>query len=108
MPELSPTEIDESFAPSRSRDAYTVEIDGEAVLLDERENRLHLLNHTAALVWACFDGHTAVRDLVVEISEELDTPYDVVLVDVLAIARHFGDEGLLDGVRRSATDTGSS
>jgi len=99
MADVSPDQIDEDFAPARARDAYTVEIDGEAVLLDERENRLHLLNHTASLVWACFDGRAAVHDLAVEISEELDTPYETVLDDVLAIVRHLGDEGLLDGVR---------
>ena len=72
---------------------YTVEIDGEAVLLDERENRLHHLNHTATLLWACFDGRATVRDLAVEISDELDTPYETVLDDTLAIVRHLGAEG---------------
>ena len=107
MTELSPDQIDELFAPARAATTYSVEIDGEAVLLDEQENRLHLLNHSAALLWACFDGHAAVGELATELSEELRVPYDIVLADTLAIVRHLGDEGLLEGVRRSDAGAGA-
>ena len=48
MADLLPERIDEAFVPVRSATVYTVEIDGEAVLLDESENRIHHLNHSAA------------------------------------------------------------
>jgi hypothetical protein len=90
--------IDADYAPLRSPTVYTVEIDGEAVLLDEDVNRLHHLNHTAALLWQCFDGHARIRDLATEISEELALPYDTVLADSLSAIRSLGAEGLLDGI----------
>ena len=105
MADLDAHQIDAEFAPARSANVYTVEIDGEAVLLDEEANRLHHLNHTAALLWACFDGHAVVRDLAAEISEELDLPFETVLADTLAVVRDLGTEGLLDGV--SAADDAS-
>ena len=86
---------DTEFVPTRSASVYTVEIDGEAVLLDEAANRLHHLNHTAALLWACFDGHAQVHELAQEIAEELDLPFDEVLADTTAIVEHLRVEGLL-------------
>jgi hypothetical protein len=93
--------IAESFVPVRSSDTYVVELDGEAVVLDERANRLHLLNHTATLVWKCLDGAIDVGGLAQEIGEVLDVPIDDVLVDTLAIVRQLGAEGLLEGVEAS-------
>lgn len=98
MTRRSAESIDDTFAPLRSPAVYTVEIDGEAVLLDEEANRLHHLNHSAALLWTCFDGHARVCDLAVEISEELDLPIETVLADTLAVVRDLGAQGLLDGV----------
>ncbi len=104
MPEVSSARIDEGFAPAQSPSVYAVELDGEAVLLDEAANRLHLLNHTATLVWTLFDGQTTIAELAVDVSGELDAPYDTVVDDIVAIARHLGDEGLLAEVR-PALDT---
>jgi hypothetical protein len=78
---------------------YTVELDGEAVLLDEEANRLHHLNHTASLLWACFDGETPVEALATEICEELELTYESVLADTLQVVRELASEGLLAGVR---------
>ena len=90
--------IDESFVPVRSPDAFVVELDGEAVVLDERANRLHLLNHTATLIWNCLDGEVDVRELAREIGDALELPVDTVLADTLAVVRDLGTEGLLDGI----------
>jgi hypothetical protein len=91
--------LDRDFVPVRGTWVHTVEIDGEAVLLDEDENRLHHLNHTAALLWSCFDGQAAVGQLAAEIADELDLPLDAVLDDTLRVVRELGREGLLLGVR---------
>ena len=90
--------ITESFVPSRSEGTFVVELDGEAVVLDEVANRLHLLNHTATLVWNCLDGDVDVRGLAGEIAEVLGLPLEQVLADTLAVVRQLGDEGLLEGV----------
>jgi hypothetical protein len=105
VPELDPQSLGGDFAPTRSSSVYTVEIDGDAVLLDEVANRLHHLNHTAALLWACFDGRTPSQKLAAEICDELDLTYDEVLADTLMIVRQLGAEGLLEGVRATDAET---
>ena len=93
-----PDSIDEAFVPARSMSAYVVELDGEAVVLDEAANRLHLLNRTATLIWNCLDGEVDIRGLAAEIGEILDLPQREVLTDTLAVIRDLGAEGLLEGV----------
>jgi hypothetical protein len=87
--------IDEAFVPVRSAAVYAVEIDGEVVLLDEDNDRLHLLNTTGALVWACLDGVSNLGEIVVDLSAGLDVPYSEALVDSLAIVRDLDEKGLL-------------
>jgi Coenzyme PQQ synthesis protein D (PqqD) len=92
------TRINERLAPAHAHAVHTVEVDGEAVLLDEHSGRLHLLNPSAALVWACFDGVSSIGAIVDDISDELDAPRDVVLADTLSVSRQLADEGLLANV----------
>ena len=78
---------------------HTVEIDGEAVLLDQAAERLHHLNATATLVWACLDGRASLgHDRRRCQLRSWASPYDTVLADTVAVIRQLGDEGLLDGV----------
>ena len=102
MPDVRPEDIDGTLVPSRSPRVHTVEIDGEAVLLDEERNRLHMVNATGALVWACFDGVASVADIVTDISGELGVAHDEVLSDTLALTRHLGEQGLLANVETAA------
>jgi hypothetical protein len=104
MTERDARTIDADFAPARGSWVYSVEIDGDAVLLDEEANRLHHLNRTAALLWACFDGHASVRELAAEICDELDLPYEEVLADTLRVVRELGSEALLEGMRPEPAD----
>jgi Coenzyme PQQ synthesis protein D (PqqD) len=99
----------EDLAPAHAWAVHTVEVDGEAVLLDERSGRLHLLNPSGALVWACFDGVSSIAEIVDDISDELGAPRDVVLADTLAVTRELADEGLLanvEPVTRKSDDRG--
>jgi len=95
-PAVRPDDIDERFVARRAGTAHTVEVDGEAVLLND--GRLHLLNATGTLVWACFDGEGTIAEIAAEISDGLGVPYDTVLEDTLAVTRELGTEGLLDEV----------
>ena len=104
MAERDAGSLDADFAPARGACVYAVEIDGEAVLLDEEANRLHHLNHTATLLWACFDGHAPIRELASEICDELGLPYESVLADTLRVVSDLGREGLLEGVRPDHAD----
>jgi len=90
--------IDRSFVPVRAPAAYTVELDGEAVVLDEDRNRLHHLNHSATLVWACFDGSGTIDEIAHDLADAFGSSPEPVKVDVLALAQELGGEGLLEGV----------
>lgn len=95
---VRPDQIDERFVPVPSPAVHTVAIDGEAVLLDEERNRLHVLNATGAVVWACFDSEASIAEIVADISDVLEIPRDVVLADTLELTRHLGEHGLLGNV----------
>jgi Coenzyme PQQ synthesis protein D (PqqD) len=101
-PLVSPDAIDEEFVALRAHTAHTVEVDGEAVLLND--GRLHLLNATGALVWACFDGNGTIAEIAADISDGLGVPYDTVLADTLAVVRELGTEGLLEAVAPAETE----
>lgn len=94
-------ELDASFVPARAASVHTVEIDGEAVLLDEHGDRLHHLNRSAALLWACFDGTTPIGELAGEIADELELPGPEVLATSLDVLRRLAAEGLLEGIEAS-------
>jgi chromosome condensin MukBEF complex kleisin-like MukF subunit len=87
--------IDEGFVPSRGSTVHAVEIDGEAVLLDETSGRLHLLNTTGALVWSCFDGSASLAEIFDDVSDAFGVSRERVAVDSLAIVRRLVAEGLL-------------
>ena len=95
---MKASEIDHGFVPAQAAAAYTVELDGEAVVLDEALNRLHHLNPMATLVWACFDGTGTIDEIARDLADAFVSSPDAVRDDVLALARQLGEEGLLEGI----------
>jgi hypothetical protein len=96
--ELHASDIGPTFVPARGTRAYTVEIDGEAIVLDEEQNRLHLLNATATILWACFDGQSTLAAIADDVAETVALDAAQITDEVVALARTLGAEGLLDGV----------
>ena len=86
------------FVPVRATSSYTVEIDGEAIVLDEEQNRLHLLNATATVVWSCFDGHSTLGAIADDVAETVGLVATQVTSELVALAQTLGAEGLLEGV----------
>ena len=103
MRAVHPDQVDERFVPVPAP-VYVVEIDGEAVLLDEDRDRLHALNATGAIVWACFDGEASVADIVADVSDVLEVPREVVLADTLELTRRLGERGLFSNVATPGLD----
>ena len=97
--------IGRDFVPAPNAAVHTVEIDGEAVLLDQAANRLHHLNPTATLVWACLDGRASIAEIAVDLSRGFGAPHHTVLADTIAVTRMLGDEGLLANVEPKARAT---
>ena len=83
-------EIELSFVPRRSDATVTVELDGEAVILDETHHRLHHLNATASLVWACCDGNGSVADIARDVAAAFGTAPIESDTEVLSLARTSG------------------
>ena len=98
---IDPAAIDGLFIADRSSSAYTVEIDGEAVVLDEASDRLHLLNHTAALVWHCLDGTSRLDAICADLAHELGGPVDRVLAETVEVVCDLVLEGLVVAGGRS-------
>jgi hypothetical protein len=90
--------IDESTVPRRNQAVHTVELDGEAVLLDTSANRLHHLNRTASMLWACIDGGVSIGELAAEIAGELGLDEVTVRTDAVEVFQHLHREGLIDTV----------
>lgn len=105
---LSADAIDASFVPTARRDLSFVELEGETVMnvpMGEDEVTIrdygfdtHWLDRTATIVWNCFDGSGSIDELADDLSEAFGADREVVLADVLELARTLGRAGLLEGV----------
>lgn len=69
----------------------------EWVVYDPRTRDLHVLNVTAAAVWACCDGSLTPAEMAVELEAHLEAapPTAEVRRDVDRALARFADEGLL-------------
>jgi hypothetical protein len=94
----SAAELDRDFVPCRAPSTHTVEIDGEAIVLDEAQNRLHLLNATATIVWACCDGSGTMAEIAHDFAEIVGIPTEQLESELVTLVRTLGAEGLLEGV----------
>jgi len=97
--------LDASFVPRPSAAVHAVEIDGEAVLLDQALNRLHHLNPIATLVWACLDGHATIAEIAADLSRGFKAPHNMVVEGTIAVVCMLGDEGLLANVEPAGHTT---
>jgi hypothetical protein len=95
---VSVEEIGVEFVPQARTSVADVEIDGEAVLYDEQAEALHVLNSTAALVWACCDGSGSVAAIADDLAQAFGADPGKVLADVVELVRRFGRSGLLVNV----------
>jgi PqqD family protein of HPr-rel-A system len=81
--------------PKVRDDLAVVEIDGEAVIYDERTGHLHHLNPTATIVFALCDGQASIRELAEDVAEVFGLPVDDLERDIRTLVGRFRREGLL-------------
>jgi hypothetical protein len=91
-----------NFVPRRAPSTHTIEIDGEAIVLDEEQNRLHLLNASATIVWTFCDGSGTLAEIAHDLADTVGVPTDQLASELVALARTLGAEGLLDDVSPDA------
>jgi PqqD family protein of HPr-rel-A system len=83
-----------------------VELDGEAVVYDERTGDLHHLNPTATLVFGLCDGTATGRELARDIAAAYGEPEDEVVEQVKVLLRQFRKAKLIEAASEGS-DAGS-
>lgn len=93
-----------AMKPKMREDLAVVELDGEAVIYDDRNGELHHLNPTATIVFSICDGSATVKELSAEISREFGVSEDEVERQIRALLREFRKAELLDGAPKPAPE----
>lgn len=84
--------------PTRAPSAKGVEVDGEAVLLDQNTGALHLLDDMGVAIWSRLDGSRTVGSIVAELSDVHGAEPDRVALDVQEFLARLARLGLLEPV----------
>ncbi len=85
-----------SGPPTARDDVLLRRVGSEWVLFDARQDRAHVLNLTAAVVWTYCDGSHRTDAIADAIARELEgTEPAAIRTDIETVLRRFADEGLL-------------
>lgn len=86
----------EQALPTARPDVVLRRVGSEWVLFDARQDRAHVLNLTAAVIWTYCDGSHQSEAIVEAIARELPgAPAERLRGDIEQALRRFADEGLL-------------
>ena len=81
--------------PNRRENLHVREIDGETVILDQENERMHNLNSTAAFVFLSVDGQRTERQIGEEFAECFGVTLQVAEQDTQAALRKFRELQLI-------------
>ena len=84
----------EYIIPDKDKIAYRV-VDGEAVILNLKNNELNILNPVATFIWEHLNGHTQLEEIVNELSEEFDVDYKTAEKDCMDFISQVKDKGIV-------------
>jgi PqqD family protein of HPr-rel-A system len=87
--------------PRVRQDVTVTELDGEAVIYDERSGDLHHLNVPATLVLGMCDGHATVDEMSAAIADAFQRPTGEVTAQVMSLLEEFRGAGILDGTPKA-------
>lgn len=82
--------------PKRRSDVKDRPIEGERVVLDHKENRIHYLNRTASYIWERCNGKSTVTQIAREVAEAFEADAVTIEPDVAATVRDLEKAGLLE------------
>ena len=88
--------------PTARQDLTVVELDGEAVIYDERTGELHHLNPTATIVFDLCDGTQTIPQMAADIAAAFGMPLAEVEPQVRTVVADLRSAALLKGGRRVA------
>jgi PqqD family protein of HPr-rel-A system len=80
-------------------DVTVTELDGEAVIYDERSGDLHHLNGSATLVLGLCDGSTTLEEMSIAIADAFERPLREVSGQVSDVLARLSGAGVIEDVR---------
>ncbi len=81
--------------PQASPHAAHQKVGEEAILINLNTGAYYSLNDTGTMFWELLDGQRTIADCASLIAQEYDVEATVVEPDLLELATHFEDEGLI-------------
>jgi hypothetical protein len=70
-------------------------VDKSLMVYDLKEQRVHILNQTAAMIWTLCDGERALDEIAEIVAADFPDHQDVTRIDVTELVQAFADEQLL-------------
>ena len=82
--------------PKRRSDLNYRTIDGETLILNREEGRLHQLNPTASFIWDCCDGNSNIADIVDRLAGAYEVDPSTARKDVEEVLSNLRNSNLLE------------
>jgi hypothetical protein len=95
-PSQNDAQVGES-CPRRRSDLNYKTIDGETLILNREEGRLHQLNPTASFIWDCCDGNSDIAEIIDRLAATYEVDYSTARKDVEEVLSNLRNSKLLDG-----------
>ena len=85
---------DEYIIPDNNKIAYRI-VDGEAVIINLKNNELNILNPVATFIWEHLNGRTQLKEIVRKLSEEFEVDYKTAEKDCMDFISKITDKGII-------------
>ena len=89
----------EYILPDKAKIAYRI-VDGEAVIINLKNNELNILNPVATFIWEHLNGHTQLKEIVRMLSEEFEIDYKTAEKDCMNFISQIIDMGIVISAKR--------
>ncbi len=82
--------------PKRRSDLNYRTIDGETVILNRKDGRLHQLNATASFIWDCCDGNSNIAEIIDRLVRAYEVDSSTARKDVGEVLSKLRNSNLLE------------
>ena len=86
----------DEWCPKRREDLNYRTIDGETLILNRQDGRLHQLNPTASFIWDCCDGNSNLADIVGRLAGAYEVDPNTARKDVEEVISNLRSSNLLE------------
>lgn len=94
-----------ALKPKIRSDLSVVQMEGEAVIYDERSGQIHYLNRTATIVFNLCDGSSTIPEFSKDIAEAFSLSAGEVERQVRSLIRNFREAGFLEASASTSTSS---